>query len=693
MIGIKPQKRLPKLQFDLFYYNLALPNNPLMKVSSVFTYVSLFFARAFIFSRRHLRLITALFLAFLSLSTFAQVASDDLAEAELLARTYKNDGVICRSSYHFFSFDKGKNSFGDKVVVVQEDAELEFLSLKNFSALTYPEFYNKFIQLKTFKKAVKYASKYVTSDRNGIDRSLTDENIFFDDSRVRYFPLRFTEKGSSARITVKKEYTDGKYLTRLFFHMPYPVVEQILEFKVPEWLSIDFKSMNFDGYKVEKQQTSKGGYTNYVFIMKNLPAFKSEFKQIGRAYTDPHILIQIKSFESKGDLLQGFDKTADVYKWNNRLYNMAGNDKEKIKSEVSKIIAGKSTDIDKIKALYYFVQDKIRYIAYEDGYSGYIPASAQEVMANKYGDCKGMANLLTEMLKIAGYDAHFTWIGTRALPYPQSLPVLCVNNHAIATLYYQGKEYFLDATEKYVPFGENAYRIQGKEAMVAQGEKFDIKKVPITVGDDHKVFTKADFTLKDELLTGKVQVTLTGNERKDFHQVYHDLPLSNRDKFFNSFLEFNNNNLEASDIKTSDLSNREIPVTISGTIELKNAVQIISGNKYINVDFFPKTLDKYMPDEKRLKGYDFDYVLSFEDEFSLTISAGSKFTDVPEKLELKYPGYEFKGEYQVQGNKIILKKYLVLKNSVINKKDFADWTKFLESIKEFSSFFFSVTTK
>jgi hypothetical protein len=145
---------------------------------------------------------------------------------------------------------------------------------------------------------------------------------------------------------------------------------------------------------------------------------------------------------------------------------------------------------------------------------------------------------------------------------------------------------------------KNAYRIQGKEAMVANGEKFGIKKVPLTTGDDHKIFTKADFTLKGDLLSGKVQVTLTGNERKDFHQAYHELPINSREKFFNSFLEFDNDNIEASGIKTSDLDNREIPVTISGDIDLNNAVQTIGGNKYVSLDFFPKTLDRYMPMKK-----------------------------------------------------------------------------------------------
>ncbi|MFL5741499.1 MAG: DUF3857 domain-containing protein, partial [Flavisolibacter sp.] len=237
------------------------------------------------FASRHRVFLFTLFFTSITLYSQAQVSPDDEMDAQSLAKKYKDDNVVCRSSYHFFTFDKGKNALDDKVVTVQEDAEMEFLSLKKFSSLTYPEFYNKFIQLKTFKKAVKLGNKYIVSERSGIDRALTDENVFFDDSRVQYFPLRFTQKGAAARITVKKEYMDGKYLTRLFFHEPYPVLEQVFEFKVPEWLSIDFKTMNFDGQNVEKKQTTKGGYTNYVFIMKNLPALKSEYKQIGRAYT------------------------------------------------------------------------------------------------------------------------------------------------------------------------------------------------------------------------------------------------------------------------------------------------------------------------------------------------------------------------------------------------------------------------
>lgn len=619
--------------------------------------------------------------------------SEDAALAESLARKYKDDDVICNSAYHLYTFDKGKNALGDKVVTIVEDAEMHFMSLKKFASLSYPEFYNKFIQLKTFKRYIKSGRSFVIQERTGIDHALTDDGIFFDDSRVQYYPLRFSSVGAISRIVVKKEYSDGKYLTRLFFRESYPVQEQVYEFKVPDWLSVDFKEMNFEGVKLEKQVNKKGNYTNYVFIMKNLPAYRNEYRSIGRAYTDPHLIVQIKSFEIKNEVYKGFDNINDVYNWNNRLYGMAGNEINELKPVVENITKGKSSDLDKIKAIYYWVQDNIRYIAYENGYSGYIPAPVQDVLNKKYGDCKGMANLLTEMLKLAGYDANFTWIGTRRLPYKQSTPALCVNNHAITVLYFKGKEYFLDATEKYAPFGENAYRIQGKEAMIARGEKFELKEVPMTTGSEHRVKTQANLQLTNNLLTGKVQVTLTGNERKDFHQIYQTLPISAQEKSLSSYLEFGNDNLVATNIKTSKLDDREIPVTIEGNIDLSNAVHPIGKDKYLSIDFFPKTLERYLPDEKRENGYDFDYVLSYEDEIAVTIPADRKFLDVPEKLELKYDGYEFTGEYVLQGNTLTLKKLLTIKQSIIRKEDFANWKKFLESIKEFNKYFISVTTK
>jgi len=628
-----------------------------------------------------------------SLAAGAQVNAADESLATNYAKRYKDEAVMLKSSYQFFTFGKGKNALGDKVVEIEENSEYEYLGIKKYSNTTHAEFYNRFIQLNNFKRAVWYGNKYYTMEKGGYDRSVTGDDIFFDDSRLQFFSLRFKDIGAAERVTVKKTYSDGKYLTRLFFHTAFATKERIIEFKVPEWLTVDFKKMNFEGFKVEIKETKKGGYTNYVFIANELPAYKNEYRSIGRATTEPHIIVQIRSFETKGETLKGFDKVDDVYQWNNRLYLMAGNEPDNLKPLVKKITEGKTKDLDKVKAIYYWVQDNIRYIAYEDGYSGYIPAPVQDVLSKKYGDCKGMANLLTEMMKLAGYDAHFSWIGTRSLPYSQTLPALCVNNHAISTLFLDGKTYFLDGTEKYSPFGENAYRIEAKEVLVSKGDKFEIIAVPASTAEENKIATQADFSLENQSLKGKVKVALTGNQRTQFHQSYQELPLTSQEEFLNDFLEFGNANVEAANVKTSDLSNRETAVTIEGSIDLTNSVNSIRGDKYVGIDFFPKSLERFVPDEKRIQGYDLDEVVKFDDEISLSIPADRAFTDKPDNLQIKNDGYEFNGEYVIANNKLVLKKTLSIKNSIIKKADFANWTKFIESIKEFNKYMITITKK
>lgn len=140
--------------------------------------------------------LTVSVLSFSFFSNPAQAQEDDpVSDAEYYQRKFKDADVMCITSNRYFTFDKGKNSLNDKVVVIQEDSEYKFLGLKKYAGLTFVEFYNKFLELKTFKRVIKFRGKYYPVQKGGIDRSVTDDNIFFDDSRVQYFPMRFNEKG------------------------------------------------------------------------------------------------------------------------------------------------------------------------------------------------------------------------------------------------------------------------------------------------------------------------------------------------------------------------------------------------------------------------------------------------------------------------------------------------------------------
>jgi Transglutaminase-like superfamily len=630
-------------------------------------------------------LIAALFFPVIG---FAQ-NDDDIYEANRLKKTFPDDRVAATLVEEDFYFDRGKSEDKLPVVTATHNKGINFLALRERAGIQYFDFYNSFCKITSFKQLEKMKGAFGTK-RNynvgyAIDRSASSSEIFSDDSRVKYFNIGFSGYADITRVETEKKYFDSKYLTSAYFHTWYPAKEKIIRIKVPDWLQLDIREFNFEGFKITKQKIQEKGATVYTYKLQNIVALKNENRALGMAYQWPHLMFVVKGFSYDGKEEKGFGSVADLYNWYNYLYQKCINKPDELKAKVTELIKGKATDIDKTKAVFYWVQDNIRYIAFEDGLAGFIPATAQEVFKTKYGDCKGMANLMTEMLKVAGLQAHLTWIGTRHIPYDYTLPSLAVDNHCISTVVIGGKEYFLDGTEKYVPFGDYAWRIQGKEVLIGKGDKYEVKKVPVMDIDKSKILTQTTFQLKDNVLKGHVKATLTGEQRTSFHQYYHDLPNDDKKKLIQRFLEFGNKNLTVSNVKTSDLSNREIPVVVEGDIDLSNYVITEDKEIYVGIDFFPEDLRGLIPDKDRQQDYELHTAYVAQDETELILPVGYKVVAFPNAIEEKATDYEVAGAYTVKDNKVTFKKSLSFKTGVIKKADFENWKKFTNKLKDFNS--------
>lgn len=619
----------------------------------------------------------------------AQIADDDIYEANRLKKVFPDDRVVATTVEEDYNFDKGKSDDKLPVVTATENTGITFLSLRERAGIQYFDFYNSFCKITSFKQLEKMKGMFgMKKNYNvgyAIDRSASSSDFFSDDSRVKYFNIGFSGYGDVTRVETEKKYFDSKYLTSVYFHSWFPAKEKIIRIKVPDWLELDIREFNFDGYKVFKQKTQEKGLTIYTFKLQNLVAMKSEKRAIGAAYMYPHLVLVVKSFMIDGKKEKGFGDVGDLYNWYNYLYKKSVNKPDELKSKVTQLTSGKSSDIEKVKSIFYWVQDNIRYIAFEDGLAGFIPATAQEVYKAKYGDCKGMANLMTEMLKLAGLEAYMTWIGTRHIPYDYTLPSLAVDNHCISTVILGGKEYFLDGTEKYIPFGDYAWRIQGKEVLIGKGDKYDVKKVPVLDKEKSKILTQTTFKLENNLLKGHVKATLTGEQRTSFHQFYHDLPTDDKKKLIQRFLEFGNNNLAVANVKTSDLSNREIPVVIEGDIDLTNYVITEDKEIYLGIDFFAEDLRGLIPDKDRQQDYALHSAYVSQDETELILPAGYKVSSLPATISEKTADYEVSGSYVAKDNKVIFKKTLSFTTGRIRKADFENWKGFVKKLKDFNS--------
>ncbi len=630
-------------------------------------------------------LLPVLFLPLLSLAQ----GDDDIFEANRLKKLFPDDRVAATIVEEEFNFDKGKSEDRLPVVTATRNTSIYFLALRERASIQYYDFYNSFSKITSFKQLEKKKGMFgAKKDYNvgfAIDRSASSSEIFSDDSRVKYFNIGFTGYGDVTRVETEKKYLDSKYLTTVYFHSWFPAKEKIVRIRVPDWLQLDIREFNFEGYKVTKQKTQEKNTTIYSFKLQSIAAMKNESRSPGAAYQWPHLVFVVKSYNNDGKTEKGFGDVGDLYNWYSYLYKKSVNRPDELKTKVADLVKGKATDTDKVKSIFYWVQDNIRYIAFEDGLAGFIPATAQDVYKAKYGDCKGMANLMTEMLKLAGLEAYMTWIGTRHIPYDYTLPSLAVDNHCISTVILGGKEYFLDGTEKYIPFGDYAWRIQGKEVLIGKGDKYDVKKVPVLDKERNKLLTQTSFQLKDNVLRGHVKATLTGEQRTNFHQYYHDLPADKKKKMIQRFLEFGNRNLVATNVKTSDLNNREIPVTIEGDIDLSNYVITEEKEIYVGIDFFPEDLRNYIPDKDRQQDYELHSSYVAQDETELVLPSGYKITSLPSAIDEKAADYEVSGSYSGKENKVLFKKTLSFNTGRIRRADFENWKNFTRKLKDFNS--------
>lgn len=153
-----------------------------------------------------------------------------------------------------------------------------------------------------------------------------------------------------------------------------------MTFVIPSWLQLDLKAINFEGYEITKTE-KQGENANQIvtFTATNVPSRMDESHTPGPSYLYPNILILPKSFENEGQKTVLFNDTSDLYSWYRSLASELENDNSAFRNTVAQLTAGTTSEEEKIRNIYYWIQDNIRYIAFEDGIAGFKPDEASNV--------------------------------------------------------------------------------------------------------------------------------------------------------------------------------------------------------------------------------------------------------------------------------------------------------------------------
>jgi len=599
---------------------------------------------------------------------------EDIALAKELRAKHDKDDVAILYSNEAVNFYTEKG-----IVTVKQNVTEKLMNINHRADIHKYVSYNGESSIDVFN--LKYRN-----DKNAHftvkDEFYNSEGLFYADHRIKYMLVDFPVQGYTYNYELSKKYNDVKYFTSMYFQDQYPVVKKQITITVPNWLELEIKEFNFDGFAIKKTKqpsTDIKGATTYTYIMENVDPIVKEEATPGPSYLYPHLLIIAKSFTDDDKKTTLFNDTADLYKWYKSLVNGMDEKPDALDEKVKELTANAKTDDEKIKNIYYWVQDNIRYIAFEDGLAGFRPEASQNVFAKRYGDCKGMANLMRQMLKKAGFDARLTWIGTKHIAYDYTTPSLSVDNHMICTLFKDGKKYFLDGTEKYNSFGEYADRIQGKEVMIEDGDKFIIEKVPVLQSSANQEVYTSTFKIDNESLVGKISGSAKGESRAMFLYGYNNIKNDKKDNALQRYLSQGDKNFTVSNIVTSDLSNRDKTLTLAYDATLKNKVSSFDNEMYVDLDYLEEfsSLDF----KERKTDYEFDYKQDYESVITLEIPTGYKVTRLPNAYNVANDIYAMNVSYEQKGNSIVYKKHFLVKTGTIKKADFKTWNESISNLK------------
>lgn len=509
-------------------------------------------------------------------------------------------------------------------------------------------------------------------------QSSPSQGVFYDDVKETSFDYPKMMKGSISHVETQHYNKDIRFLSSFYFSSYLPVHNSSYSITFPEDMELKYIIKNDDKKIVTVTESKRGRKKKLEFTASNIPNYEYFGNGTSVPYYALHVIVYVASYKSNNETVSVFSSLDALYKWNaGFLTNVNTIEDENLKKTADSICINKKTGREKAQAIYHWVQDHIKYVAFEEGLEGFVPRQAADVCNKRYGDCKDMASLLTALLKLSGLNAHFTWIGTRSIPYTYSeVPLPITDNHMISAVRIDNEWIFLDATDPNCIFGMPTSSIQGKQALISiSPEKYELVKVPVMAAEKNSITDSTFLSINNNTLSGNTSVDYAGYFGAD---VYNSLLYNKGDdervyarrrmaKGSNKFI------MKEYKITFPDTTNKA--ANIAAGFEIPDYVKSITDEIYINLNVEKLFSSTPIDTAKRKVAIENDYLSTINQVHDLKIPVGYVVDYVPKNISVSNDVLDFSIEYKKLPGQIISTQKLTIKKLYIQPADFPAWNK------------------
>lgn len=485
----------------------------------------------------------------------------------------------------------------------------------------------------------------VSHDRIKIRNEAADELApYFSDDMETVIIFPQVEVGSKIyykAVTKQSEPTiKGHYSANMFFtpHRRYEDTRVTLSH--PAELSVYAEARNVPGTR----SVLPDGRIRYEYQFKQDKAYPPEPNRVELIDFAPGI--QFSTYADYADLAKTFQNLMQP--------------KTKVTPQIQELADKLTVDAksprQKAQKLYDWVSANIRYVGTEVGASGFEPHSADEILANQYGDCKDHVVLLESLLLAVGIQSTPALIN---MSDTYLLPKLAGTQFDHVITYIPSMDLYLDSTAQFAEFGVLPQAEQGKPTLLAQNGQ--IHSTPHSSA-------KRDYTVKHTKLKLMPDGKIVGSAKYTPHGAYtftsRSAQFSYEDKDSQTIVDSILRRFQESgtgEMTHGDPNDLSINWTVQSKFELDPVINIPGKSAFSVPTGLSPGYIKMIAKERPFINRRYPYVCGSDrhiEHIELVLPNNVRVDKIPDGMTAEIGPQSYKSTYKLSGNILIVTREL-----------------------------------
>jgi tetratricopeptide (TPR) repeat protein len=401
----------------------------------------------------------------------------DPAVLKTIPKAFLDDASACilyAGTSHLVEPDGTVESVSHEITRLNSRKGIERLG--EFRSIVFDPTYEKLTLntarvLKRDGKIVEIEPKHVQLRDIGTDFQVYDQSkqvvISFPNLQVGdAYEVKWTIRGKNREF-------DGQFYTRYSFgDDQLPVLRDELRVRVPANKPLRHTSING---KIDLVVSEHKGERLYHWSVANRPELPKGEDRPSRE--ELRLQVMVSTFPS-------WDA---VGQWKHKLRKDCWECTPSVRKIVEDVTRGKEAQIEKAKALTYWVRRHVRYLSRGPGGLGYTPHMPHQVLDHLYGDCKDQAQLLAVMLREIGLPVWLVTLGTLDDGQVQPDVPSPWGSHAILLTQIDGKDHWIDTTVSIAPWDFLPRSDRNRQVYATRDAELKLLKTPEFTYQDYLI--------------------------------------------------------------------------------------------------------------------------------------------------------------------------------------------------------------